>query len=423
MFVNPWTLALFLAPGAPALHRSSRMLIGLLDALFVITGIALLTAPPATLRRVLPRVFTLAISLLLSVLLIEGILRVLTPESVFHPNLALYPYRNYALRVNLLGVSRTGRYTTNKWGMRGDPIPRNWSELTTVLTIGGSTTQCYYLSDDKTWPARLQQVLRRVDPKVMVQNAGLDGHSTRGHLLMMKEVVPVVKPKILVMLVGMNDLSYSIDEQHLLLGNPNEMTGLGYYVFSHSRIVQLIYKWHQILVNRAPIVEGNPDAKPTGHPRKPLLHPTPLPENIETILPSLREFEANLGEIIRLAGREGVKLVILTQPLLFDDTSEWDRIEWSAYWLQGQKYAISAATLWKMQKIFNDRLLRICRDRRVACFDLAAAIPHEQTYFYDSVHFNEAGSVRVAERLSDFLVKNGILAEIEGGSPEGRKTR
>ena len=76
-----------------------------------------------------------------------------------------------------------------------------------------------------------------------------------------------------------------------------------------------------------------------------------------------------------------------------------------------------------MQKIFNDRLLWICRDRRVACFDLAAAIPHEQTYFYDFAHFNEAGSVRVAERLSDFLVKSGILAEVEGGGPRGRESR
>jgi len=45
----------------------------------------------------------------------------------------------------------------------------------------------------------------------MVQNAGLDGHSTRGHVLMMKTVVPAVKPKVVLMFVAMNGLNYSIN--------------------------------------------------------------------------------------------------------------------------------------------------------------------------------------------------------------------
>jgi hypothetical protein len=52
---------------------------------------------------------------------------------------------------------------------------------------------------------------------------------------------------------------------------------------------------------------------------------------------------------------------------------------------------------------FNDRLLRVCQDRAVDCIDLAAAINGIEAYYYDDVHFNEAGSQAVADVISNAL--------------------
>jgi lysophospholipase L1-like esterase len=250
----------------------------------------------------------------------------------------------------------------------------------------------------------------------MVQNAGLDGHSTRGHLLMMETVVPRISPDMVVLLVGVNDLSYSINERHYLFGNPNERTGLGYYLYAKSRLAQLLYTWYQVYVHKAPVVRPERVGSPEGYYPKPLLDPTPLPESLESILPSLGEFRSNVRLIIKRAREINVTPVFLTQPLLFDDTPYWEGIAWTAYWLGRQKYSISAATFYKMQTIFNKALLEICEAEEVPCFDLNSALPHDQKYFYDSAHFNEAGAARVAEEVSDFLEREGLI--LPGGDGE-----
>ncbi len=95
--------------------------------------------------------------------------------------------------------------------------------------------------------------------------------------------------------------------------------------------------------------------------------------------------------------------------MLFDDDEYWSKIQGASWWLKDQKLSISAATYWKMLKIFNSSLLEICKSENVPCFDLSAVIPHEQKYFSDSAHFNEAGTKLVAEKIHDFIKNNQEL--------------
>src|SRR5262249_53960968 len=79
------------------------------------------------------------------------------------------------------------RATKNSLGFRGPDPPRDWSRWITVLTIGGSTTECLFLSDGKTWTDQFARRAAAVNPKVWVNNAGLDGHSTFGHLVLLDQ--------------------------------------------------------------------------------------------------------------------------------------------------------------------------------------------------------------------------------------------
>src|SRR5689334_23246742 len=80
-------------------------------------------------------------------------------------------------------------HTKNSLGFRGPEPPRDRKTRLTVLTIGGSTTECLFLSDGKTWTDQFARRLAALRSDSWVNNAGLDGQSTFGHLILVRDVV------------------------------------------------------------------------------------------------------------------------------------------------------------------------------------------------------------------------------------------
>jgi len=344
-------------------------------------------------------------STVFSLWLLELALRIVSPPSLFSPLVPLRPRNRLEIHTaGLKGVSLAGLNTTNRWGLRGDEPPSDWENHYTILTIGGSTTQCFFLDDHKTWPYLLQTRLRTQYPDVWVGNGGLDGHTTRGHLVFMEEIIPKIKPSAVIFLTGINDLGYSTNETERAVANANqvERTGWRYRMFARSRLLQVMSTWKQIVFDRATVVKS----RETGHQAL-VLHPLPgkeqLPADLRSLLPALGEYRANIRRLIADARATKVRPVFLTQPLLFDDTDYWRGVTHQFYWMRRMKRTYSCATYWKLLDIYNKELLRTCREEHVECFDLASAIPHSDQYFYDSVHFNERGAALVAEKVSAFM--------------------
>lgn len=409
---NEWVLAAVAADDGVINSFLDRIIIRFLDVFLICAGTVILKIKDKyKLKDLAQKSVLLFVSLIFCLLVFEIILQIVMPTAIFHPDLPLWADRKMKIRVDLLGVPEVIYHSTNKWGMRGDKIPpqEDWDKRTTVVTIGGSTTHDYYLSDDKTWSAQLQTLLRQINPDIIVQNAGISGHSTRGHLLMMKTVIPEIKPDVVILLVGINDLGLSLNEELLLFGGPAGKDNVRYYLFTRSKTLQFFNTWWQVLVNKNRIIKETQFSYPNGYPIRQISGSTPLPDSLETMLPSLKEFKDNIAGIIDAAKREGVKIVFLTQPMLFDDTAYWDRIEGRSYWMGKQKYRISASTYWKMLKVFNDNLIKICKSEDVLCFDLASVVPHEQKYFYDDVHYNDAGAELTAKKVFNFMKNKNII--------------
>ena len=104
------------------------------------------------------------------------------------------------------GLDATVSVSFNSLGFRGPEPPQNWNDSLTLICVGGSTTQCLYLSDGKTWPDLLSKRLSADIENVWVNNAGIDGHSTFGHLELLDQYLSVIRPKVLLFLVGLNDV-------------------------------------------------------------------------------------------------------------------------------------------------------------------------------------------------------------------------
>ncbi len=351
------------------------------------------------------KIILLFFSLIFSLLILEFGVRILSPMLPFGPYFDLKPYHKVKLYPNLKGVSSPAWHTANKWGMRGDDPPVNWEECFTILTIGGSTTQCYYLDDKKTWSYLLQKKLKPIYPKIWIGNAGIDGHTTLGHLLMMDKVVKRVKPDAIMFLVGINDLGLSLSGN--IQANEFERifmkrtSGFKLFLYEHSRLLQLAYLWEKILIDDVTVklTSGHGNYIPTK-----MDAPENLPADLREMLPTLPNFRKNVISIINKAKELNIKVMFLTQPSLYGDSDYWSSMKAISYWLNKRKDSISAATEWRLLEIFNHELLRICAEHNVECFDLATQIPHSFEYFYDSCHFNEKGAELVASEIATYMI-------------------
>lgn len=407
---NQWTLS-FVFPEngfhlAGILEKSlgrwgfaSMILIWAIDLFFLGIGLIVLK------YRALPRKILFALSLflassILGFVIAELSVRFISPPNMFSPYLPLRPHNKMELHVNLSGVSSIALNTTNQWGLRGDEPPENWNEYFTVVVIGGSTAQCYYLDDHKTWPYLLQEKVKSFIPKTWVGNGGISGHSTRAHILFVREAISKIRPTVAVLMVGINDLWYSMNDEARILGNPAERTGWKYFILGNSRLVQVLFLWKIILLDHVVVLEKSANAN---FVPEPLIHEMEVPNDLRLLLPSLGEYTKNIRTLIADLKSLNVRPIFLTQPLLFDESDHWkSAVGWE--YSEGEvKGKLSAATYAKLLNIFNQELIRTCHADSAEVFDLASEIPHSSEVFYDAMHFNEKGADIVAEKISSYM--------------------
>ena len=351
-------------------------------------------------RKIFFSLTIMAGSSILSFCALEAFVRLVSPPNMFSPYLPLRPHSKMELHVSLAGVSPNAHNTTNQWGLRGDEPPEPWNEFFTVVVIGGSTAQCYYLDDHKTWPFLLQEKMKAKDPKTWVGNGGISGHSTRAHIIFVREAITKMKPKAVLLLTGINDLWYSMNDEARNLGNPAENAGWKYFVLGSSRLVQILFLWKIILFDHVVVLERSANAN---FVPETLATEMKLPDDLRLLTPSLPEYRSNIHTIIADLKNLKIRTIFLTQPLLFDSSVSWKSLVGWEYSVNGKKGKLSASTYAKLLDIFNQELISVCDADNVEVFDLASEIPHTREFFYDTMHFNEMGSELVAEKISHYL--------------------
>ena len=357
-------------------------------------------------RTMLERLAALAAGSVVGLLGLELALRLIAPGSVFTPSLELRPHLRLVIDVDLPGMSPRISHSTNRWGMRGEEPPEDWDDWFTIVTIGGSTTHCYYLDDSLTWPHLLQEHLRDSFPRTWVGNGGLSGHTTRGHIVFMREVIAEIKPDMVVLLIGTNDLAYSTRPNLVREAIEAEKVALDHRIIASSRLLQVLYLWFRGNFGETHMMHENP---PIYVPQPMELQEVERPDDLREMVPTLEEYAENIRTIIRLGREEGVQVVFMTQPSLWNDTPYWRGIRESHYWTETDSTRMSAATTWRLLEVLNHELISICRREDVPCLDLASLLPHSTRYFYDGMHYNEAGAARVARLLADFLEEEGLV--------------
>jgi GDSL-like lipase/acylhydrolase family protein len=363
-------------------------------------------------RRILWNLCALLIGIALSLMFLEVALRIYNPvvETVKGEKVVLRP--NYdEIRQNaripamqntrIPGVAPVSYIHQNSLGFRGADPPTDFADWLSIITIGGSTTRSAAQSDDRTWTALIGDAVANCFDRTWINNAGFDGHTSFAHIDLIRNHVKKLHPKVVLLLIGANELFVDggPDQEQVVLERTNlygGIKGLLITLASQSESVDLgltLYRsfraWRGGL-NWANMAEG--EAMPSGGEARLAVAKDLQPEYAE-----------RLRRMIRLL-RDGQTIpVLITQPTVGgigrDPTTGKDlsRLWWGLFWSQ-------------TFEMYNDTMRSVARSENVYLIDLARFMPKNTKYYWDPMHYTDAGSDKVAQvvttRLLPYLGQN-----------------
>jgi lysophospholipase L1-like esterase len=309
------------------------------------------------------------------------------------------------------------RKSTNAIGFRGENPPAGFDRYLTIAAVGGSTTECYYLSDGKTWPERIGNLLKGTFTHVWINNAGFDGHTTFGHTVLLHEYLRDIKPKVALFLVGVNEVGLSkpnlYDDFFVNIvarskAAPREPS-LWQAIKSGKEVFPTLAA-HSRLANAALTVNRSISAIRGGlsHSQMDLRYVGPVGLTADEMARELDEhhrlflplYTSRLNRMLDLTQDAGILPVLVTQPALGgygrDPTT-------------GVDLGVTGGFYWDRLELYNDVTRRVAAARQVAVVDLAREMPKDSRYYYDWFHFSNDGAILVAELVAAGL--SPILAQ------------
>lgn len=316
------------------------------------------------------------------------------------------------------GITGASRFMINSSGLRADEL--SYRHNYKILTVGGSTTECLYLDQKEAWPYLLQEKLDRRQNKyhVWVGNAGKSGLNTRDHIFLLKYLLDELpRPDMIIVLAGVNDflMRLYLDKEY----DPDFLKNSGQEEYFLPRVFA-----------EAPNNKAVPFYKKTGlwrlfqrlkaHPDGPVQdvagqyyknarqRRTKCPEvnALPDLTASLNEYAQNVRSLIEMSRKKSIPIVFLTQPVMWGENlpEALEKLIWMGDAAHGTFHYSSAALAAGMRQ-YDETLLRVCREEKVECLDLAAEMPRDSSVLYDDVHFNEHGADVFSDKLTDLILR------------------
>ena len=295
-------------------------------------------------------------------------------------------------------------FQRNSLGFRGPEPPPDFADWLTLVAIGGSTTEDAYLTAGRSWPEQLGAALERPLRRLWVNNAGLDGHSTLGHGLLLEQIVIDLRPNVALFLVGINDLGASAEALERLRAEPP----------LHVRIARRSALWAAAVNLRRYLdaqefalerEERDPRRLPKGR-TGPRLRESLLPSHQREYLPGYRE---RVRRLVEQSRANGILPVLVTQPALYgpvvDPTTGVDLSEILIVLRvrHDKPGLVDGALAWELLEAYNDVLRDEARRAGVDLVDLAHRMPKDSRLYYDLIHYTNEGAARVAEIVAGEL--------------------
>jgi hypothetical protein len=298
--------------------------------------------------------------------------------------------------------------TRNSAGFRGPNPPANLDPYLSIIAIGGSTTECRALSDTTTWPAIVEDQLKTKFAPVWLNNAGLDGHSTFGHAVLLKDHVAPLRPKIVLFLAGINDRattaplafdtaqmtvmrSWSPWALWLALGRHSELFNTAYNVYRYSlaRKARLAYEPEVDIATLGSVEASDPEiaAEVCRHERE--------------YIPMFRQ---RLRGLVNECRAHHILPVLITQPMLWGKgIDDLTKVNLETVRVDPSRPAYNGKMNWAVMEAYNHATLATATDCGVFSIDLANQMPKSSRLFYDCCHYTIEGARTVGTIVAGAL--------------------
>lgn len=347
-----------------------------------------------------------SVTTLLALGVAEASLRRLFPPPPLHcrPPGVVYQYDPDPF--SLPGVFGPARQSINSLGIRGPELPPH-KDAYRILCIGGSSTECYYLDDGESWPALLASDINADGKqKVWVGGVGFSEYATGDHLRFLERSPLLDEMDCVVLMTGVNDFL------RLLLGFD---MGMEPPLWLRSRIVDLVKEFWNVRMRQGYVVDT------TGHDltlRRMGLKFHPRPIYIDT---AVEEYEHRLERIIAAAKARGVRVVLVSQPYLWDDfltTLGNRRLRFARVYPEPREWDyVNPGTCREAMLRYNAALAKVAQREGVAFVDLAKPMAGIEQYYYDDFHLNEKGCEDAAKLLAEWFIAHPPGAPVTNAPP------
>ncbi|MCO6359825.1 SGNH/GDSL hydrolase family protein [Roseivirga pacifica] len=368
----------------------------------------------------LKRILFSGVILLILLCVLEVILSFIYdyPEGYF-----IYPPNGeFEFKVNLdyvPGIYDSVAYVKhNSFGARSEELTNSFDHK--ILAIGGSTTACFALNQDKTWTSLLSKSLGN---DYWVGNFGRLGNDTNHHILQARELLKypeLANAEYVIFLVGANDFGR-------FLASPEDYINPGKYSTILSSFATIpdselplirrltLFKILRQIKQNLLQLRANVDYGDSQYFAQQMRQNAPKIDTLPKIDTALRHYSDNLKKIITIVKSHNMTPVFVTQPSMWkpnlDDNLERLLLTGGTATIEGTNTLnyYSTEVLYKGMKQFNNTLLKICNEQNVPSINLADQLPKSTEVFYDDCHFNENGAQLVADVLSQ-VFKRQILS-------------
>lgn len=356
------------------------------------------------------RLLALAFGCVLALIVLEMMLRWLDPLAVRINGGRLSLPTNQTEIIENQSIEKVDAeisVTRNSLGFRGPDPPAQFDSRLSMIVVGGSTSECIYLSDGKTWPDQLAEKLEKNFNLLWLNNAGLDGHSTNGHLSLTKEYIVPVRPKLVLYLIGLNDVGIESDN---LYDTKFQLEKRDVGESFAAQFYQLLTE-NYATANYFDNIRRHFKAKSMGvvhanvsHEQLKLLGKSKveidsarkaswLQEHSARYLPG---FRSRIEQLISMAKENSIEPVLITQPALYgkgkDPQTGVDLATISVGNWNGE-------SKWSQLEMYNEVTRTVAKENNVLLIDLAKSLSKDSAYYYDFYHFTNEGAEAVAKEV------------------------
>jgi len=270
-----------------------------------------------------------------------------------------------------------------------------------LVFLGGSTTECMFVEEENRFPYVAGVILEQeTGRKINSYNGGMSGINTLNCIdILVNKVLPL-KPRVVVFMENINDLSTLLYEGTYWNNNTwrspiqtlykRESLGL---LLNEIFIPNITAAYKNLTLT---VLRGEQDQFAAYRGKKPQVDKARLNQ----------EFAMNLQTIVDICKVRGIIPVLMTQANRI--TGRPDQVIKTYVGRFGEHASLSYQDFKEIYDSFNATIRQVGQRNQVLVIDLAAEIPPDKTYIYDLVHLNDTGSRYaaglIAARLKSLLV-------------------